>query len=110
MVIRVHPHRDSDVRLKALINANEPSESAGCPVPTSGNDERRGEFVINCQEIGRRIATHGTALMANIDNGIRKDSWVHEAQLPVRFDELVVPIGSVPDQLVCSDQTAKALA
>ena len=34
---------------------------------------------------------------------------MHQAELPVGFDELVVALGRVTDQLVCADQTAEAV-
>ncbi len=69
----------------------------------SRNDKRRGEFIVHRQQVVVGIATHTPPELTNVRDDVSGDSGMHQTKLPVGFDELIVALGRVTDQLVCTD-------
>ena len=63
--------------------------------------------LVHGQQVGGRITIDDAAQFTNAFDYILNDDRVHRAQLPVRFNELVIAIRVIPDKLVRSDQAAE---
>ena len=103
----VHPDGYGDVGHEAGVETDFPAQAAGGGFATAGDSDGDGEFAIDRQQVGRRIARHGAAESGDLADHTLHFVAVEQPQQAVHFDVVVVPIRGEADKGVSPNQAAE---